>query len=111
MTETAYYLVKEPLTQGYRVRMNVIEGLANMKASIGRVPQKNRFQLVGLNDDAEGREVTLVISTTVPCPECGMGDQSLYVLVEVSAARHASRVFVFVSLTMSAEQRQRAGAV
>jgi hypothetical protein len=85
MTETAYYLVKEPLTEGYRVRMNVVEGLANMKASIGRVPQKNRFQLVGLNDDAEGREVTLVISTTVPCPECGMGDQSLYVLVEVSA--------------------------
>ncbi len=91
MTDTAFFLVKEPLTEGYRVRMSVREGLVNVKASVGRVPQKNKFQLIGVPDDDLGRQVTLTISDTVPCPECGMADFNLYLMVEVRerAGAHA----------------------
>lgn len=83
MTDTAFYLVKEPLTEGYRIRLSVSQGLVNVKGSVGRVPSKNQFQLVGVPNDDFGKEVTLTIATTIPCTECGMSDFNLYLLVEV----------------------------
>jgi hypothetical protein len=98
MADTAFYLVKEPLTEGYRIRMSVVSGLVNVKGSIGRVPNKNQFQLVGVPNDDLGKEVTLTIATTIPCTECGMSDFNLYLMVEVRRV-HVTFVLPFAHVS------------
>ena len=80
--ESTFFLINSTdVVEGERVRLQVDSGLCDIKGSVGRVPSEQRFQLVGLPEDEVGRSVVMTISTTVPCPECGMADFNLYIMV------------------------------
>jgi hypothetical protein len=54
-----------------------------LHGTIGRIPSTRSYQMIGLPEDADGRDVVMQITDVVPCNECGKADFSLYMTVTV----------------------------